>query len=134
MTRHDPEAIARLQEAEASRCQALLARDVATMRALILPDYRHIHFDGAMDDHDSYLAFLAEHPGYADVTRGPLEVFVYGDSAVMIGDINLHVQWKPEDPPQVFNFIATQAWVRDGAPGGEWRTAAYQATGLRRKS
>lgn len=130
MTREQPLTIARLREAEERRCRALLARDVAAMRDLIVPDYRHIHFDGQMDDHDSYLAFLAAHPGYADVTRGPLEIFVYGESAVMVGTIHLSVQWKPADPPQVYNFIATQTWVLDG----EWRTVAYQATGLRAKT
>jgi len=116
-----------LLQAERRRCSALLEKDIASLLDLVTADYVHTHGNGHMDDHGSYFTMVAGPICYTKMDRGDLSVRIYGDVAVMLGDLTVGVKPHANAENISVKFKLQQVWVEDG---GEWRSCAYQATAL----
>ena len=113
--------------AEERRCAALIEKDVEALRGLVTADYVHTHGNGHMDDHESYFAMLAGPIVYTKMDRRDLSVRLYGDAAVMVGDLAVAVKPHPDAETISVSFRVQQVWI---GGGGEWRSCAYQAPAL----
>lgn len=104
-----------LEQAEAARCAALVAGDVAAVEALLAADLVHIHLTGQVDDKPGYLSGLREKYVFRRVERGPLTIRVYGDLAVMTGTLSQRVEVRATGASLDVRAMTTQTWRREGA-------------------
>lgn len=113
-----------LKALEAQRCAAISAGDTEALRALLTEDYVHVHMTAAVDDREGHLNAVASRPRTA--TRGDLTVRVYGDLAVITGELTNHMA-PPGQEPRAIRAFCHEVAVRSG---GGWRFAAIQLTPL----
>lgn len=113
---------AALEALEAQRCAAIGTGDIAALRALLTDDYIHVHMTAAVDDREGHLKAVAARPRVAE--RGALTVRVYGDLAVITGELTNHMA-QPGEAPRAIRAFCHQVAVRSGAG---WRFAAIQLT------
>lgn len=87
----------------------------------------HVHASGRLERYQEYLDRLGANAAERRTTRGPLEVRVYGDAAVMTGRLTFDM--TPADGSEAMHIegVATQVWVR---VRGEWRQTAFHLTRL----
>lgn len=119
VTSGDAEALTSL---EAQRCAAISCGDVDRLRDLLADDYLHVHMTGRVDDRDGHLRAVASRPRRTE--RGPLLVRVYGDLAVITGDLTNHMATSDGEPTAV-RACCHQVAVRHG---DRWRFVATQLT------
>lgn len=103
--------------AELERCRAVSEEDWEALDALLDDSLTHTHMNGRVDDKDALLANLRSRP--RTVTRGPLEVRIFGDAAVMTGP-----QYLDLGAGKVENQ-ATETWIRRG---DRWILVAFHAS------
>ncbi|QTH20927.1 nuclear transport factor 2 family protein [Rhizorhabdus wittichii] len=119
--------IAGVIAAEQRRGEALVARDFATLRTLVAPDITHTHTRGVTDDFDGYFRFVEQELAFLEASRGPLDVRISGDIAVMTGTMDNLVLPRGREEPIRTRAQALQVWAwRDGG----WRMIAFQSTNL----
>lgn len=106
-----------LRDLERRRCAAIAAADGDALRALLTPDYVHVHMTGKIDDIDGHIEAIVSRPRAAE--RGPLTIRLHGDAAVIVGDQTNIVG------DQRSTAVAQQLAVRQD---GRWRFAAMQLT------
>lgn len=106
-----------LLDLERQRCAAIGAADGDALRALLTPDYTHVHMTAKIDDADGHIEAIVARP--RGVERGPITVRLYGDAAVLIGEQTNIVG------DQRSTGVAQQLAVRQD---GRWRFAAMQLT------
>lgn len=116
-----------LVDLERRRCAALVEKDIATVRAMVTPDYAHVHGNGQVDDYAAYFSMLDGPIAYISMDRRDLTVRIYGDAAVMAGVLAIRVKPGADADPVALDYWVQQVWV---AQDGAWRTCAYQATAL----
>src|ERR1700722_4331791 len=120
--RSDAEMIAEVLGAEEARCAGVLDSDRAAMEPLIGDDYTNQHSNGSTENKEQLLDRIssASHTTY---TRGELFVRIYGEVAVMTGDMDTHFPSRDGNPGRVLGQVAIQVWVlRDG----DWQLVAQQ--------
>ncbi len=110
--------VAGLEQAEARRCAALMAGDAATLEAMLADSLVHIHLNGRVDDKPGYLAGFRDKYLFRDVARGPLNIRIWGDSAVMVGPLTQRLTVRETGQELAVRAITTQTWQRTG---GQWR-------------
>lgn len=121
----EEEIAAHLEQREAARRQALVERDFTTLESLFADDLVYIHSIGNVQDKASYLAYVRGPMSFASIERGPLRVRVYGELAVMTGEM-INTLAVPDLPaPVLVKALVTQVWCR-GAAG--WQMVNFQAT------
>lgn len=120
-----PDDIAVLTALEDARCRAISAGDLDTLRAMLTDDYLHVHMTGRVDDRAGHLAAVAERPRRSE--RGALDIRVYGDLAVLVGEQVNHGA-DGEGRPTATRAVCHQVAVRED---GAWRVASVQLTPLR---
>lgn len=114
-----------LLDLERRRCAAISAGDVEALRALLSDDYVHVHMNAALDDRAGHLDGVARRP--RETTRGELLVRVYGELAVLTGELTNRMA-APGEQPKTMRAYCHQVAVRhDGA----WRFVSTQLTPLR---
>ena len=111
-------------ELEARRCTAISAGDLDTLRSLLTDDYVHVHMNALVDDRAGHLKGVAKRP--RTTTRGEILVRVYGDLAVLTGELTNQIS-VPAEPPRVARGYCSQVAVRQH---GTWRFASFQLTPL----
>jgi ketosteroid isomerase-like protein len=120
----DPD-IAAIREIEKRRCTALVDVDLATLDDLFSDRLSHVHATGLVQGKAEFLAGLAERRPFLKVERGPLDIRVFGDCAVMTGTMVNTGRSAGAEAPPVRHAYATQVLAREG---GRWRYVAFQAT------
>jgi hypothetical protein len=107
---------------EARRCAAIGSGDLAALREILADDYLHVGGAGSTSDKEAYVKTIGGSPRAPE--RANLKVRLYGDAAVLTGDL-LNRIGAPGEPPKVVDTFATQVAVRQG---GAWRFVSFQLT------
>jgi ketosteroid isomerase-like protein len=127
ITQAEEEIVAHLEQREAARRKALVERDFTNLASLFADDLVYVHSIGNVQDKATYLAYVQGPMSFASIERGPLRVRVYGEVAVMTGEM-INTLAVPDLPaPVVVKALVTQVW-RKGAAG--WQMVNFQATRL----
>ena len=72
-------------DAEASRQSALIKVDLGELDRLFAADLVHIHSNGMTHNKTDLLKYIEDRRAFISIHRGPLDLRIYGDTAVMIG-------------------------------------------------
>jgi len=114
-----------LVELETRRCEAISAGNIETLKSLLSDDYVHVHMNAAVDDRARHLAGVAKRP--RTTTRGEIQVRIYGDLAVLTGEL-VNQMAVPGQEPRVMRAYCHQVAVRQG---GAWLFVSTQLTPLK---
>jgi len=115
----DQKAVAAL---EARRAAAIAERDFDTLAGVLAEDYLHVYGGGSTGGRADYLEQVRRAPRVP--TRGPLTVRVYGDVAVMSGNLLNRIQY-PDQPERVLDTFVTQVARK---VDGQWKFVSFQIT------
>ena len=74
-------------DAEASRQSALIKVDLGELDRLFAADLVHIHSNGMTHNKTDLLKYIEDRRAFISIHRGPLDIRIYGDTAVMIGQM-----------------------------------------------
>lgn len=121
-------AVQAVLDLEARRCAAVAAGDLDGLTATLAEDYLHVYGSGTTSNRADYVAELEAGPRTHE--RENLAVRVYGDTAVVTGDITNTMRY-PDRPVRVVQAFVTQVAVRHD---GEWRFVSWQITPKRAPS
>ncbi|WP_176594186.1 nuclear transport factor 2 family protein [Sphingobium sp. EM0848] len=113
--------------AERRRGEALVQQDYDSLRAMISRTVTHTHTRGVTDDFDSYFCYIEGELTFLEVTRGPLDVRLFGDAAVMSGEMSNLLSLKGRAEPILSRSLVLQVWAWRG---GRWIQEAFQSTSL----
>jgi Domain of unknown function (DUF4440) len=103
--------------AEHERCRAVSQEDWNALDALLDDSLTHTHMNGRVDTKQALLANLRARP--RTLTRGPLQVHIYGEAAVMTGPQFLDLGAGATQNQ------ATETWIRRG---DRWVLVAFHAS------
>ena len=117
-------AIEQLARCENERIRALIDKDVSALRAMIDKSLVHVHTTGRVEDQASYLAGVANNLEFLEITRGPLNIRVFGDAAIMTGPLDQRVRVLANMQVLELASTATQVWIRSE---GRWRLTSFHA-------
>ncbi len=109
--------IAELQAAENARCKALMNNDVDGLATMLDEDLSHIHLNGNVDGKDAYLSGVRDRFRFLSVQRDNLQIRVFGDTAVMIGDLIQQTRTLETNTDFDIKAVTTQVWARQN---GKW--------------
>jgi ketosteroid isomerase-like protein len=101
-----------LQQAEQKRCEALMAGDIDALAGMLSEDLVHIHLTGQVDGKAEYLAGVRDEYRFGNVQRGPLNIRVWGDTAIMVGLLNQQITVITSGVVRDIRAITTQSWHR----------------------
>ena len=107
---------------ERRRCAAIGLANLSELADVLADDYFHVMGNGTTKDKTDYIETIRNGPRVPE--RGGLKVRVYGDTAVMTGDILNRIN-TPGKEPRVIDAIVTQVAVKSG---GRWRFVSFQIT------
>jgi len=120
----DPKLVAELEAADDRRAAAAVAKDRATLEALIGPDLRYVHSSATDEDRDTYIErTCGGFYDYRGLTPLRREWRVWGDTALCNGDVRIEVLVKGTPKDFVSRYL--QVWRRDESG---WRMVAWQST------
>jgi len=108
---------------EARRCEAIGTGDLAALADVLADDYLHVLAPGRTVNKAEYVEMIRNGPRRP--IRGEIDVRVYGDAAVLSGDLENRIG-APGEAPRVIPAFCTQVAVR-GADG-QWRFVSYILT------
>jgi len=74
-------------DAEASRQSALIKVDLGELDRLFAADLVHIHSNGMTHNKADLLKYIEDRRAFISIHRGPLDIRIYVDTAVMIGQM-----------------------------------------------
>lgn len=101
-----------LHLAERLRCAAIMEGDVDALATMLANDLVHVHLPGRIDNKSGYLEGVRNKYLFRDLTRGPLDIRIYGNVAVMIGELTqkliLRTTWEVRD----IRAITSQVWLK----------------------
>jgi ketosteroid isomerase-like protein len=117
----DP-AVAEVIAAEQERCRAVLASDIAVLDALVGDEYHNRHSDGSSEDKAKFLNRIST-PGHSSYARDELDVRIYGDTAVMIGEHTITSAVRPDREVSSRQQNVLQVWTKRD---GRWQLVAQQ--------
>ncbi|MGE3075463.1 MAG: nuclear transport factor 2 family protein [Dehalococcoidia bacterium] len=109
-------------ELESRRCAAVAAGDMPGLAETLSEDYLHVFGRGTTSGKEAYVAELTAGPRTHE--RENLEVRVYGDTAVLTGDIKNTMRYPGRPVQVVFAFVTQVAVKQDG----KWRFVTWQIT------
>lgn len=110
-------------DAEERRRAALIAVDIPALDALFADDLVHIHSNARADTKARLLRHIEERRAYLRIDRGPLDVRVTGDMAIMTGRQTNHMRVDGKD--KILDGMVTQVLRRES---GAWRFVNFQLT------
>jgi hypothetical protein len=114
-----------LLELERQRCAAISSGDIDTLKSLLSDDYVHVHMTAAVDDRAGHLKGVSERP--RTTTRGDIKVRVYGEVAVLTGELTNQMATPGQEPKVVRAYCQQVAVRRDGT----WRFVSIQLTPMK---
>jgi ketosteroid isomerase-like protein len=121
-----PERLSKAEEdviaLEARRAAAIAQKDFTALAGVLGDDYLHVYGDGRTSDRAGYIKEVEAAPRVP--TRGPLKARVYGDVAVLTGDLLNRITY-PDRPTRVLDTFVTQVLRRTN---GQWRFVSFQIT------
>jgi ketosteroid isomerase-like protein len=112
-----------IEAVERERCEALVAVDLERLGALFCDDLVHIHSNAMVHDKAQLLAHVNRQRHFRRIDRGPLNIRVQGDIAVMTGSMRSEVQVEGKDG--VMDGFVTQTLRRED---GRWQFMSFQLT------
>ncbi len=116
---HDPQDLVRLEE---RRAAAIESSDLAALADTLGDDYFHVLAPGKVVTKADYVEMIRRSP--RSPHRGELRVRLYGDTAIIEGDLENHIG-APGDVSRVIPAYCTQVAVhRDG----RWQFVSYILT------
>jgi ketosteroid isomerase-like protein len=92
-------------KAETQRCQAIAVGDFAALSALLSEDYLHTHGDGRTGDKADYIQGVRNAPRVP--VRDNLVVRLFGDTAILTGDLLNTIHLPDREEPLVIEAAAT---------------------------
>ena len=107
---------------ERRRCAAIGAGNLTELSEVLADDYFHVMGNGTTKDKTAYIDTIRNGPRVPE--RGELKVRVYGDTAVITGDLLNRIN-TPGQAPRVIDTMVTQVAVKSG---GRWRFVSFQIT------
>jgi uncharacterized protein (TIGR02246 family) len=110
---------------EERRCAAISAGDIEALKSLLSEDYVHVHMNAALDDRAGHLSGVAKRP--RTTSRGEIQVRVYGDVAVLTGELTNQMSVPGQEPRAMRAYCHQVAVRRDGV----WRFVSIQLTPLK---
>jgi ketosteroid isomerase-like protein len=111
---------------ERRRCDAIARGDATALQALLSDDYVHVHMTGKVDDRAGHIQAVVARPRTPE--RGPLNVRIYGEVAVLTGELTNRTPATAGQPERTMRAYCKQvAAKRDGA----WRFVSLQLTPIR---
>jgi ketosteroid isomerase-like protein len=117
----DPEP-APLVALEARRCEAIGTGDLAALADVLAEDYLHVLAPGRVVDKAQYIEMIRNGPRKPE--RGSLHVRMYGQAAVITGELNNHIG-APGQVRRVIPAYCTQVALKQD---GKWRFVSYILT------
>jgi ketosteroid isomerase-like protein len=120
----DPRTIAELEALDERRAAATIAKDRATLEALLAPDLRYVHSSSVDEDRATYIERATT--GWYDyraLTSLRRDWRVWGDTALCNGDVRIDVVVKAGPKSFVSRYL--QVWRR--GPSG-WQMVSWQST------
>ena len=111
-------------QAEDRRRAALAAADIAALDGLFSDDMVHVHSNGTVQDKAALLSYIQEKLAFVAIERGPLDVRLFGDVAIMIGAMTNHMR-RRDGTAVVLKGTVTQVLKREAAT---WRFVSFQFT------
>jgi|SRR5579859_1455440 len=115
-------------QAERRRQAALVAVDLAELDRLFADDLTHVHSTGLVHDKAQLLRHIDRKRAFISVTRGPLNVRLHGDIAVMTGPMTNRMRSKDGIGEIVLEGFVTQV-LRRSEEG--WKFINFQLTPAR---
>ncbi len=112
-------------DAEGRRQKALIAGDLDALDALFDESLVHVHAPGLTHDKAQLLEHTATRRAYLEITRGDLDVRVFGDVAVVTGPITNRMR-APGGGERTLAGVATQVLHRTQEQG--WQFVSFQMT------
>ena len=119
--------VAEILALEQLRCNAIVARDVEALRALLTDDLVHTHTRGNTQSLAEYLDYVTQQMVFRSVERSDLKVKINGDTAIVTGKLTNTVRMQASKDFVRVEAQVLQVWV---CWGQSWRQAAFQATAL----
>ncbi len=108
---------------ETARAAAIANKDFAALGAVLADDYMHIYGGGTTTTgRDAYVKAVQAAPRVP--TRGPLTARIYGDVAVLTGDLFNRIEY-PGKPTTILDTYVTQVAHR---VNGKWQFVSFQIT------
>jgi ketosteroid isomerase-like protein len=107
---------------ERRRCAAIGTGDLAALADVLADDYVHVMGTGKVKDKAAYIETIRNGPRAPE--RGDLTVRVYGDAAVVTGDLLNSINTSGREP-RTIDTMVTQVAVRSG---GRWHFVSFQIT------
>jgi ketosteroid isomerase-like protein len=123
-TRIDDAEIAAVLVTEDRRRAALVELDLATLDHLFADDLVHIHSTGLRHDKPALLAHIERRRAFLAITRGPLDVRIEGNLAVVVGPVANRMRTENGGETMLLGIV-TQVLRRE--PTG-WRFIHFQLT------
>lgn len=108
---------------EASRCEAIGTRDGAALAEVLDDEYVHVLAPGRVLNKQQYVAMITDAPRRPE--RDNLHVRVYGDAAVITGDLDNHIGDPASEQRRIIRAYCTQVAVKRGE---NWRFVSYILT------
>lgn len=108
---------------EARRAAAIGAADFAALADCLHDEYFHVFGGGNTCGKADYVEEIKKNPRKPE--RGELTVRLYGDTAVVTGDIINRINFADKGL-RVIHAMVTQVAVR--CPDGKWRFVSFQIT------
>lgn len=115
---------AEIRAMEDRRYAAMIGGDGAAMDALFCDELRYTHSNAVVDTKASITELITTGKVQYKAARPVIDdVLVYGDTAIVVGSMELDVSVGGADRTVKGRY--TNVWVKDG---GAWRFAAWQST------
>ena len=110
--------ISQVQAAETRRCALLMAGEADALEAMLADSLVHVHLNGRLDDKPGYMSGFRGKYRFHDVARGPLNIRVWGDTAVSVGPLTQRLEVLETGQIMDVRAITTQSWQRQA--DGRW--------------
>ncbi|MCX8499689.1 MAG: nuclear transport factor 2 family protein [Caulobacteraceae bacterium] len=113
-----------VRQLEARRQAALVALDMEALADMFAEDMIHVHTNGMVHDKAAILSHIRSRAQFVAVERRNLVVRVYGDTALLTGDLINSLRIADEEEPRIMKAFATQVMRRTD---GVWRFVSFHA-------
>ena len=113
-----------IEQADARRCAATIAKDAATLRELFGDDLLYVHSSATAEDKALYIERACTgFYDYRGITQIRREFRMFGDMALVDGDARIQVVVKSGAKDFVTRYL--QVWARRN---GSWQMVSWQST------
>lgn len=119
-----PDPRASVLQVQADRFQAVIDADIEALDAILAPDLVYTHSTGRVESKADFMQSIGSGSvDYIELTPTDSQVRLFGDVAVVNGDVNLHVAAGSREHRVSMRFIEVYTHSDEG-----WRLVAWQST------